>query len=87
MAHRKVEQRPKRMATTQQLANGIPLFLDQLTRTLRAEEADDDAESLRISGPSGGDLLAVFHAIPGHSRLRRLRGGQVNEVAIATLEA
>ena len=56
---RKVEQRPKRMATTQQLANGIPLFLDQLTRTLRAEEADDDAESLRISGPSGGDILAL----------------------------
>ena len=50
---RKVEQRPKRAATTQQLTNGIPLFLDQLTRTLRAEEADDDAESLRISGPSG----------------------------------
>jgi signal transduction histidine kinase len=54
---RKVEKRPKRAATTQQLAKGIPLFLDQLTRTLKAEEADDDAESLRISGPSGGDLL------------------------------
>lgn len=46
-------------ATTQQLAKGIPLFLDQLTRTLRAEEADDDAESLRISGLSGGDLMAL----------------------------
>ena len=56
---RKVEQRPKRAATTQQLTNGIPLFLEQLTRTLRAEEADDDAESLRISGPSGGDMLAL----------------------------
>ena len=56
---RKVEQRPKRAATTQQLAKGIPLFLEQLTRTLRAEEADDDAESLRISGPSGGDMLAL----------------------------
>jgi signal transduction histidine kinase len=56
---RKVEQRPKRAATTRQLANGIPLFLEQLTRTLRAEEADDDAESLRISGPSGGDMLAL----------------------------
>ena len=56
---RKVEQRPKRAATSQQLAHGIPLFLDQLTRTLRAEEADDDAESLRISGPSGGDMLVL----------------------------
>ncbi|MCE9657254.1 MAG: HAMP domain-containing histidine kinase [Burkholderiales bacterium] len=55
----KVAQRPKRGATTQQLSNGIPLFLDQLTRTLAAEEADETAESLRISGPSGGDSLAL----------------------------
>jgi signal transduction histidine kinase len=55
----KVSQRPRRAATTQQLSNGIPLFLDQLTRTLAAEEADDAAESLRISGPSGGDSLAL----------------------------
>jgi len=53
----KVAQRPRRAATGRQLANGIPLFLDQLTRTLRAEEADEQAESLRISGPSGGDAL------------------------------
>ena len=55
----KVAQRPKRGATRQQLANGIPLFLDQLTRTLGAEDADEAAESLRISGPSGGDSLAL----------------------------
>jgi Signal transduction histidine kinase len=55
----KVAQRPKRAATHQQLANGIPLFLDQLTRTLAAEDADEAAESLRISGPSGGDPLAM----------------------------
>ncbi|MEO8922848.1 MAG: hypothetical protein ABI330_08490 [Caldimonas sp.] len=40
-------------------ANGIPLFLDQLTRTLEAEQADHPAESLRISGPAGGDSLAL----------------------------
>jgi acyl-CoA reductase-like NAD-dependent aldehyde dehydrogenase len=55
----KVAQRPRRAATHEQLANGIPLFLDQLTRTLGAEEADEAAESLRISGPSGGDSLAL----------------------------
>ncbi len=55
----KVEQRPKRSATSRQLANGIPLFLDQLTRTLLAEEEDETAESLRISGPSRGDSLAL----------------------------
>jgi signal transduction histidine kinase len=55
----KVAQRPRRAATNEQLANGIPLFLDQLTRTLAAEEADQGEESLRISGPSGGDALAL----------------------------
>lgn len=55
----KVAQRPKRGATHQQLANGTPLFLDQLTRTLGAEEGDEAAESLRISGPSGGDSVAL----------------------------
>ncbi len=40
-------------------SNGIPLFLEQLTRTLEAEEADQGEESLRISGPSGGDALAL----------------------------
>ncbi len=55
----KVAARPQRGATHVQLANGVPLFLDQLTRTLRAEEADEFAESTRISGPSGGDTLAL----------------------------
>ncbi|MEP6720233.1 MAG: HAMP domain-containing sensor histidine kinase [Variovorax sp.] len=55
----KVAQRPRRAATEQQLANGIPLFLEQLIRTLTAEEADKPADSIRISGPSGGDLLAL----------------------------
>lgn len=51
----KVAKRPKRAASPQQLANGIPLFLEQLTRTLQAEEEGDLAEGVRISGPSGGD--------------------------------
>ena len=55
----KVAQRPHRAATQVQLANGVPMFLDQLTRTLRAEEADEGAESMRISGPAGGDALAL----------------------------
>jgi signal transduction histidine kinase len=55
----KVAQRPYRPATPQQLANGIPMFLDQLTRTLAAEELGDLAEGERISGPSGGDISAL----------------------------
>lgn len=56
----KVALRPRRAATTDQLSNGVPLFLAQLQKTLEAEEgAGDAAESLRISGESGGGALAV----------------------------
>jgi len=34
----KVAARPRRDATTAQLANGVPLFLSQLTRTLQAKK-------------------------------------------------
>jgi signal transduction histidine kinase len=51
----KVAERPHRGATPEQLRNGVPLFLEQLTRTLQAEEEGEAWESLRISGASGGD--------------------------------
>jgi signal transduction histidine kinase len=50
----KVAMRPQRHASEQQLRNGTPMFLKQLTRTLRAEEKNDLAESMVISGASGG---------------------------------
>ena len=50
----KVAQRPQRAATEEQLKNGVPLFLEQLRRTLVAEEGGEAAESLKISGGSGG---------------------------------
>ena len=52
----KVAERPRRAATEEQLRNGVPLFLKQLTRTLQAEEDGEAWESLRISGASGGDM-------------------------------
>lgn len=55
----KVARRPNRAATPQQLANGVPLFLEQLTNTLRAEGEGDVAEGERISGPAGGDANAL----------------------------
>jgi signal transduction histidine kinase len=55
----KVAKRPRRAATAAQLANGIPLFLDQLTRTLGAEDAGLGAESIEISGLSGGDTATL----------------------------
>ena len=48
----KVAERPWRAATAEQLKNGIPLFLQQLIMTLRAEEDGEAWESLRIAGAS-----------------------------------
>ena len=55
----KVAQRPQRSATAGQLQNGIPMFIDQLTRTLAAEYRDENGISLAISGASGGDASAL----------------------------
>lgn len=53
----KVALRPERVATKEQLQNGIPMFLDQLTRTLQAEHGGESEESVKISGHSGGATL------------------------------
>lgn len=50
----KVAKRPTRNASVAQLATGIPLFLDQLTRTLEAEQEGAAEDGVKISGPSGG---------------------------------
>ncbi|MEO6408078.1 MAG: HAMP domain-containing sensor histidine kinase [Variovorax sp.] len=50
----KVALRPERVATQEQLKNGIPMFLDQLTRTLQAEQGGESKESVKISGHSAG---------------------------------
>ena len=55
----KVARRPSRAATREQLAHGIPMFLNQLIRTLEAEGDGDAAGGLRISGPPGGDAAAL----------------------------
>ena len=54
----KVAKRPSRSATDEQLQNGVPLFLDQLIRTLHIEQSSAPMDSLRISGPAGGALAA-----------------------------
>ena len=55
----KVAERPRRSATAAQLANGIPLFSEQLTRTLQAEEDGEHAEGVLISGAPGGDMALL----------------------------
>jgi signal transduction histidine kinase len=80
---RKVAGRPRRKATDQQLAHGVPLFLDQLTRTLAAEEEDDAATSVAISGPSGGDARALSEigvSATAHGKELLLLGYSVDQV-------
>lgn len=55
----KVAQRPRRAATAEQLANGVPMFLDQLIQTLEALDNGQADESFRISGGDGGDGTAL----------------------------
>lgn len=50
----KVAKRPSRNASSEQLLNGVPLFLSQLTRTLKAEQEGGSDDGIVISGPSGG---------------------------------
>lgn len=79
----KVRLRPQRNATDGQLTNGVPLFLEQLTRTLAAEQADDPAESLRISGASGGDGLTLSEigvGVAAHGKALLKLGFTVDQV-------
>lgn len=80
----KVAARPHRLPPNkQQMEQGIPLFLDQLIRTLQAEHKGKMAEALALSGPSSGDPgnhaeLGVTAAIHGADLLTL--GYSINEV-------
>jgi len=50
----KVAQRRAPKATAIELEHGIPLFLDQLIKTLQVEQGAVPMQSRRVSGPSGG---------------------------------
>lgn len=50
----KVALRPERQASGAQLKNGVPIFLNQLIRTLEIEQTNSPLDSLKVSGQSGG---------------------------------
>ncbi|MFM0478841.1 sensor histidine kinase [Paraburkholderia strydomiana] len=78
----KVAQRPARQATAQQLQNGIPLFLDQLIRTLRTEQTSQPMDSRKISGPSGGGASQseIGKSAAEHGRTLLTLGFSVDQV-------
>ena len=50
----KVGQRPAPRGTAEELDHGITIFLDQIIKTLQAEQALTPGESNRLSGPASG---------------------------------
>ena len=71
----KVAQRPWPSVSTPELENGIPLFLTQLTETLRLENTATPFSATAIGTTAtkhGGDLLAMgLLGLAGGPRLRR----------------
>jgi signal transduction histidine kinase len=50
----KVARRSAPRVTDAELAHGIPLFLDQLIKTLEVEQTSEPMRSRKVSGPAGG---------------------------------
>src|ERR1700681_3056599 len=51
----KVEKRRTPKSADLQMEHGIPLFLEQLIKTLRVERTPDPMQSRKVSGPSDGE--------------------------------
>src|SRR5688572_7794689 len=79
----KVVQRRAPKATGAELEHGIPLFLDQLIRTLQLERTSDPARSREVSGPAGGegsDLSEIGVTAARHGRELLQHGFTVDQV-------
>jgi signal transduction histidine kinase len=79
----KVSQRSAPRVTPAELTHGIPLFLDQLIKTLKVEQTPEPMLSRRISGPSGGDssvLSEMGAAAALHGRELMQQGFTVDQV-------
>lgn len=78
----KVGERPGRDATEAQLQNGIPMFLEQLIRTLQIETSPRAHESIIVSGPVDGApaLSEVSKTAGEHGKDLLSLGLSVNQV-------
>lgn len=79
----KVAQRAAPEATPEELEFGIPLFLEQVIKTLAAEEADDAVESRNVSGSPGGqdsDTAEIGNSATLHGRELMKHGFTVDQV-------
>src|SRR6185436_6631576 len=71
----KVAQRSAPKATDAELEHGIPLFLDQLIKTLHMERMSQPTRSREVSGESGGGALSEIGVAAAHHGLELLRHG------------
>ena len=79
----KVVQRRAPKPTDAELEHGIPLFLDQLIKTLRVERTIDPARSREVSGASGGEgsvLSEIGASAALHGRELLQHGFTVDQV-------
>jgi signal transduction histidine kinase len=63
--------------------HGIPIFIDQLIRTLRMEQTNEPMQSRQVSGPTGGarsDLSEIGVTATQHGRELLRRGFTVDQV-------
>jgi hypothetical protein len=67
----KVANRRAPQAPDVELEHGIPLFIDQLIKTLRVEQTSEPMRSRKVSGPAGGGqpvLSEIGGTAPQHGR-------------------
>jgi len=81
----KVAQRSAPKATADELEHGIPLFLDQLIKTLRMEQTTEPMRSRKVSGPAGGgkaesELSEIGETAARHGRELLQRGFTIEQV-------
>jgi len=79
----KVAQRSAPRVTQGELTHGIPLFLDQLIKTLQVEQTSEPMKSRRVSGPAGGGIPVLSElgsAAALHGRELLQQGFTVDQV-------
>ena len=82
---KKMSLRAAHAASPQQLEHGVPLFLDQLVKTLRLEQRATPLDGREVSGPAGGALTMSEVGISAaqHGSELLALGFSVNEVVHA----
>ena len=79
----KLAQRPSTRAEGAQMEFGVPVFLDEVIRTLRIEQTSTPLQSRRVSGRSGGTIDAlseIGETAAAHGRELMAQGYTIEQV-------